>query len=209
MLGGHAQRSRSVVNGFLLLRTRDAMVLLTGERALSGARHVGFDVIVIQVKPDVPVEIAVMDVARIAFVFAPDLAGRFEVAAKGGDAIGGENGGEYPIARARPGVKQAVGVDDEPAEVRFLQRGLHSLDVGAFGQPDAARFATKTLRIMVAGDEDLGADRGRVTGQQRQHRMSGGACDDLQLSGFLEFAGGADQGPAISKVSGSEPTESR
>ena len=61
---------------------------------LSSGGQVRLDVIEIQVEADVAVKIAVARVARVAFLAAPDLLGGIEVAAEGGDAVGGEDGGE-------------------------------------------------------------------------------------------------------------------
>ena len=41
-------------------------------------------------------------------------------------------------------------------------------DVGAFGQPDAARIAPETVAIMVARHQNLRAQRRRIVRQQRQ-----------------------------------------
>ena len=86
-----------------------------------------------------------------------------------------------------------MGVGDKPAEVGLLQGGFDLLDVGAFGQPDAARVAAEATAVMVAGDQDLGADRRGMRGQQGQQGMGGGAGDDLDPPLVLKAAKRADQ----------------
>src|SRR5207245_707257 len=92
----------------------------------------------IEIEADVAVKIAVARVAGVAFVAAPDLAGGVPVAAKGGNAFGSEDGGEDGITRLRAGVENAVGVSNEPTDVRLLQHVLDAFGIGALGQPDTA-----------------------------------------------------------------------
>ena len=87
--GGGLQRGDAVVNFLFGRIAGDAKIFDAGEPALIGCGQVRFDVIEIEVEADVAIEFAVVDVAGVAFVFAPDLLGGIEVAAKGGDAIGG------------------------------------------------------------------------------------------------------------------------
>ena len=115
----------------------DAIILDAGETAVFRRRQVRLHVIEIEVEADVAVKIAVTRVAGITFVLAPDLARRIEVAPERGDAVGRENRRERAVARARAGVQQAVRVEDEPADVRLLQKYFDALHVGAFRQPDA------------------------------------------------------------------------
>src|SRR6266496_2197046 len=102
---GHIQSSRSVIDFLLFLGTSDAMVLYSGEGSAAASRHVGFDIVQIHIEPNVSIKIAILEIAGIALLFAPDLAGRFQVAAKGGNAVLGKNRGEHAIARTRPRVK--------------------------------------------------------------------------------------------------------
>ena len=134
-----------------------------------------FDVIEIQVEADVAVEIAVTRVAGIAFVLAPDLPRGIEVAPERGDAVGREHRRERAVARTRTRVQHAVRVEDEPADVRLLQKCFDAGDVGAFRQPDAARVAAETTAIMVARRQDLRADGRRMARQQRQQPVRGAA----------------------------------
>ena len=72
-------------------------------------------------------------------------------------------------------MQNAVRVDDEPADVRFLQKIFHAVDVSAFRQPDAARIAAETTSIMIARDQNLRANGLRMIGHQRQQRVRRGA----------------------------------
>src|SRR5438477_10481518 len=116
------------------------MILDPGKSALARSRHVGPHVIVVQVKSDVAIEVPVTVVTGVTFVFAPDLAGRFEIAPKRRYAIGGKYRREHPIPRPGTRMEQSVCVDDEPANVRLLQHFLDSIDIGAFRQPNSARL---------------------------------------------------------------------
>src|SRR5665647_1567177 len=81
-----------------------------------------FDVVEIEVKADVAVKIAVTHIAGITFMFAPDLAGGIVVAPERGDAVGRVNRREGAKTRTRFGVQNSVRVEDEPADVRLLQK---------------------------------------------------------------------------------------
>ena len=161
----------------------------------------GFDVIEIEVETDVAVKISVARVAGITAFAAPDLRGGMAVAPERGDAVRREDGREDAVARTRSRVQNAVRVHDEPADVRLLQNGVHALDVGAFRQPDAARVAAEPLVVVVARGEDLRAERRRMFGEQRQQRVRGGAGDDFQNAGVLEFAERADEVAVAAEIS--------
>ena len=88
---GGAQRGGAVVNLFLPRLAGDAMVFDAGETARVGGGQIRFDVIEIQVETDVAVKIAVTDIAGIALLLAPDLAGGLEIAPERGDAVGRED----------------------------------------------------------------------------------------------------------------------
>src|SRR6059036_4333183 len=108
------------------------MVLDAGEAADLGRGQVRPEVIEVKVEADVAVEIAIARVARITLVPAPDLFGGIEVAAEGGDAVGGEDRGEHAVSWTGTGMEHAVGVGDKPSNVRLLQNKFHAGGVRAF-----------------------------------------------------------------------------
>ena len=166
----------------------DAVIFDAGEPAVVRRGQMRLDVIEIEVEADVAVEIAVARVAGITFVLAPDLPRGIEVAPERGDAVGREDRRERAVARTRLGVQNAVRVENEPADVRLLQKLLDAAGVGAFRQPDAARIAPETAAVMVARGEDLRADGRRMVGHQRQQSVRGGGGDDFQHGLRLETA---------------------
>ena len=87
MLGRHPPAPRRGRRSACPARPGDAEILDAGEAAMVRRRQVRPHVVEVQVEPDVAVEIAVARVAGIAFVLAPDLAGGFQVAPEGGDAV--------------------------------------------------------------------------------------------------------------------------
>src|SRR5664279_2461725 len=130
-----------------------------------------FDVVEIEVKADVAVEIAVTHIAGITFVLAPDLPRGIVVAPKRRDAVRGENRREGAVTRTRFGVQNSMRVEDEPADVRLLQKLFDARGVGTFRQPDAFGIAPKTPVVMVARRQNLRADGRRMTGEQRQQSV--------------------------------------
>src|SRR5271165_6948958 len=95
-------------------------------------------------------------------MFAPDLPRGIEVAPERTDAVGREHWRERAVARTRTRVQHAVCVEDEPADVRFLQKCFDAGGVGAFRQPDAARVAPETGAVMVSRRENLRTDGRRM-----------------------------------------------
>ena len=83
-------------------------------------------------------------------------------------------------------MQQAVGIQDEPADVGLLQEHFDAGGVGAFRQPDAARIAPETTAVMIARGENLRAEGRRMVGQQRQQAVRGGGGDDLQQARVLK-----------------------
>ena len=95
--------------------------------------------------------------------------------------------------RPRFRVQHAVRVEDEPADVRLLQKLFDPLHVGAFRQPDAARVAPETTAVMVARGQNLRAEGRRMVRQQRQQSVRGGGGDDFNPAFVLELLEGVDQ----------------
>ena len=71
-----ATRRRDRIRLFLRLSAGDAMIFDAGEAAMVRRGQMRFDVVEIQIETDVAVEIAIVRVAGITFVPAPDLAAR-------------------------------------------------------------------------------------------------------------------------------------
>src|SRR5258705_912208 len=119
MLGGRCEGPWAIVH-FLFPFARDRMIFDSGKRAYARRGQVGSHVVVIQVEPDVPVEIPITRIPGVTFVFAPDLARRIQVAAERRDAIMGEDRRKYAVARARAAIEQPMRVDDEPPYAGLL-----------------------------------------------------------------------------------------
>ncbi len=169
------------------------MVFEAGEFAQAVGLDVGLDVIEIEVVADVAVEIAVPGVAGITLLRRPDLHARLDVAPERRRAGTGVERGVDAVTGARLGVHDGVGVDDEPADFRLLQKLVDARRVGAFRQPDAARIAPEAFAVVVARDHDLRPDRLGVLGHQRQVAVRRAAGDDFEFARVLEFAESGEQ----------------
>src|SRR6266567_8998820 len=108
------QPGRPVVNPFFPFAAGNRVIFEAGKAPRAGHGQVRFYVVVVEVEPDVAVKIAVARVARIPFLFAPDLPRRIEIPAERRQAVLGEEGREHPVARPRVRVQNPVGIDDEP-----------------------------------------------------------------------------------------------
>ena len=120
VIGGGLKRGLAVVNA-LFAGAGDGVIFDAGESALAVSRHVGLDIVVIEIESDIAVEVAIAKVTGIPFFLAPDLPGGIEVAPKGGEAVGREYGGKDAVTGARCGEQNSVRVGDEPANAGFLQ----------------------------------------------------------------------------------------
>src|ERR1035437_1064281 len=129
------------------------------------------DVVPIEVEADVAVEVAVARVARVTGVPAPHLPGGIGVAAKGGDAVGCEDGRKRCVTWLWPRVQNAVRISNEPMEVGLLQYIVQAFHISALRQPDAPGLAAKAAPVMVARYQHLCAQGRRMIGQQRQERV--------------------------------------
>ena len=100
--------------------------------------QVRLEVVVIEIEADVAVELAVDVIAGIAFDGAPDLLGRFGVAAHAGDAaLGAHDRGVDAVLGPRLGEQDAVRIDEEVADAAVAEDFIDARRVAALGQPDA------------------------------------------------------------------------
>ena len=170
--------------------------LVVGDRVVLDARvdavpfgvDVGLDVVERQVEADVSVEVAVVLVARVAFLGAPHLLGRLHVAAEGGDAARAVERGVDAVDRPAIGEQDAVRIDEEVADGRLAQQLVDAGDVAALAQPHAARAVAEVTLVEIGGDVDLGADVGPVAVHQREERVRRRRRDHLDAAGVLRGA---------------------
>src|ERR1017187_3793520 len=190
---GFLHRVVAVVRFLVRGLARDAEILHAGETADAVGVNVRLDVVVFEVETNVTVEIAIIAVAGVAFLGTPDLLRGFDVAPERGHTRRREHRRVNPVARTRMAEHDAMRVHDEPADLGFLEKLFDAGLVGAFRQPHAARVATETLAIVVAGDHDLSANRFGMLRHQGQKAVRRAACDDLELAHLLNLAEGADE----------------
>ena len=82
-----------------------------------------------------------------------------------------------------------MGIENEPADVRFLQDGFEAFGVTAFRQPKTRAARAQTFRDRLSQPmQDLRALRFGKIWQQRQERVGRGAGDDLETAGLLQLA---------------------
>ena len=164
----------------------DPVVLQAGEHARAVGVDVGLHVLVVEIPPNVPVELAVERVAGVAGFRRPDLARRLDVARKGGDAELGKHRRVHAEAWARIGVLDPVRVDDEPTQVRLGKVAIETGRVGALGQPDPPRPAAKDAGVLADGSPDVPAHHLGALHEHGEERVRAGAGGQLDNSGVLE-----------------------
>ena len=167
VFGRSMKRDVAVVSVFFR-RAGDPIIFNAGEAALRRSRQKRLYIIKVEVKRNVAVKIAVIRIARVTLIAAPDLPGGIVIAPENGDAIWSVDRGKGAVSRARPRVKEPVSIRDEPANVCLLEHIFHVGHIGAFRQPDAAWVTAETGLVVIASNENLGTDGFWVTLQQRK-----------------------------------------
>src|ERR1051326_1867044 len=180
MFIGSLKSSSPIINLLAACPTGDAIILDTGKTALIACGQIRFQVVEFQIKADVPIEIAVTWIARIAFLPTPYLLGRVKIAAECSHAIGCKNRRKHGITRPRTRVQNPVSISDKPTQVRFFKNIFQSFRISAFRQPNATWFLSKTSRVMISSDQHLRSQGWRMVGQKRKHSMSGSTGDDFK-----------------------------
>jgi len=178
---------------FVLSATGDAVVFQAGELPDSVRLDVGADVVVIEIKAAISVEVAVLPISGVSLLCTPDLFAGFDIATKGGRTCGGEDGGKDSVSGAGLGVEDSMCVHDEPANFGFLEVMFDTWVVGALWEPDPARVSAEAGTIIGAGDLDLSSDSLREFTHERQKTVGGAARDDFQKSCILKFTEGLDE----------------
>src|SRR5207237_4624646 len=181
-----------VVRLLLIRLARDAVILEAGVNALAGRGQVGAHVLVVEVEADVAIEIAIPEVARIAFLGAPHLLGAVGVATEGGHAGVARDRRVHAVDRAGTGMRDAVGVDEEVAESGARELGIEAGFVGAFGQPEAVGRAAEKAAVLGRRHLHLGAYGGRIHRQQREKTVRRRAGDAVDQDELLDGPEGGD-----------------
>ena len=119
--GGALAGEMGPVGFFVRGATSDSIIFESSKLAKAVGLDVGADVVVLEIEAAIPVEIAVLGVPGVTFFRAPDLFAGFDIATESGGACGGEDGGEDAVSGAGFGMKEAVGIEDEPTDFGFLE----------------------------------------------------------------------------------------
>src|SRR6185503_5539744 len=119
----------AIVKVFVITATGNAVVLDADKFSLAACDKI--DIFWRKIEADVAVEISICWIARIALLCAPNLAARFPVAPKDRRASGREIRCVDRPAGSRLAKHHAVGVEDRPAHVPFLQKNIDSRSVSA------------------------------------------------------------------------------
>ena len=136
-----------------------------------------------QLPADVLVELAVVEVAWVARLGAPDLARGLHVAPEEHDAPGRQDRRVHPAAGPRVRVRQAVRLEEAEADARFTQVHLVARHVAALRQPDADGVAAEAAVVVLRGDVHLSPHGLRDRVHQREEAVRGAARDHLELAG--------------------------
>src|SRR5690606_23345513 len=139
---------RGIVVFALLAATGEAVVLQSGELALSALAEVFLQGVQGGLEADVPEEIPIALVAGEAFVGVPDLVAAGLVATEHVKAVGGDSRSEGEGLVGLRGRGQGVLLDQCPVDPFPMKDGAEGRSIGAFGQPEAPRQSAEALHIL-------------------------------------------------------------
>ncbi len=119
--GGAFAGEMGAVGFFVGGAASDSIIFESSKLAKAVGLDVGADVVVLEIEAAIAIEIAVLGIAGVTFFGAPDLFTGFDIATESGGACGGEDGGKDAVGGAGFGMKETVGIEDEPADFCFLE----------------------------------------------------------------------------------------
>ncbi len=158
---------------------------------------VRLDVVERQIEADVAVEVAVVRVARVALLGAPDLLAALDVATERRDPRPAVDGGVHAVERTRVREEDAVGVDEEEANALFAHQLVDARHVSAFAEPHPLRSPAEEALVDAGRRVDLRPERRPVAIQQREERVRCRARDDLEAAGVLQGTVAANEVPVV------------
>src|SRR5438093_13587527 len=131
MFRGRVFGRRAIIQLFLVPTSGNPVIFHTGKFSCSARDW--FQMLHGKIKTNVTIKFPISWISRIAFVRAPDLPTRVAVARKCRRSRWCVTGCVDRAARARFSKQQAVGVENEPANIRFLPQRSQTGNVRAFG----------------------------------------------------------------------------
>src|SRR5262249_2554766 len=146
--------------------------------------QIRFDVVIVAVIAQVPVELAVIGVPRIAYVRAPYLLARLDVPPERRHTRGCNDRRIDSPARLGASEHDRVGIYYEELQPLLGQQPINSRLVGAFRQPYSARGPAKMLFVIGAADCDL-RPSGLRFGNKRKEAVCRAGSDYLDSIGVL------------------------
>ncbi len=172
----------ALVGGLLPLRRGDGPVLDARMGAQASVVQEGPQVLQRQLEADVPVELPVDRVARIALLGGPDRARGVRVAPEDRHFVRAGHRGVHPVARAPVGVQQAVRLQEGVVQVLLAQELLHPRIVAALREPEAPRVVPEVPDVGAHRHRHLGAHRVRNQAHGGQEAVAGAGGDQLQVA---------------------------
>ena len=184
---GRAFGPGRIVEFLRLIATGDSMIFQARELANARRHRSRAKVFHGQIESDVAIKIAIGRIARITFRGAPDLPAGIAIARKYRRARRRKARRIDGATRTRLPEHQAMRIDDEPAQVRFLHDRFQPRRVGAFRQPESRRITAEYGPIDIAPGQDLGPHRFRRWLQERKQTVRGRRRHDLEASFIPKF----------------------
>jgi hypothetical protein len=202
-LAGDARLVRLLVD----VLAGDAKVLQPRHQARAVGRHLSHELRLGQVEADVPVELPVVGVPRVALVARPDLLARLDVAREEGDAGRARDGRVDAVRGPRARVGHAVRVEHGVADARARDRVVVARVVGALREPGARRPAPHEPLEAPHAELELRPDALARGQEARQVAVGGRARQELQAARVPVPHQARDDVPAVPVPHGPHPGE--
>ena len=138
--------SLGLVDFFVVAPSGDPVILDSG-KAPDAVDEIGLDILIIQIKADVPVKVPVNIVPRITLPGTPDLFEGLPVPAEGRQPCRRVNRCKDGIAGTGFGMQYSVGVQDYLLDAVLGEDSINARDKTAFRQPKPFRVVSEEVPV--------------------------------------------------------------
>ena len=150
---------------FVAVLSRNPVILDSRVDSHAISMNVGPDVIQFEVVADVAVELAIIEIARIANRGTPNLTRGIRITAEGGNTGRANDGCVNAVSRPVVRPRHAMGFQNGVPYTMFPQKAVHARVVAALREPKTLRRLPENLPVVLHANLDLCPHRGFIYGK--------------------------------------------
>src|SRR2546425_5414308 len=160
--GGFLLTPCGYIRLFVAVLPRNPVILDPRVDSDAISMNVGPDVIQFEVVADVAVELAIIEIARIANRGTPNLTRGIGITAEGGNTGRASDGCVDAVSRPVVRPRHAVGFKNGVPYTVFPQKAVHARVVAALREPKTLRRLPENLPVVLHANSDLRPYRGFI-----------------------------------------------